>query len=92
MISIDMKEVERRIPPEWLAEAKLAMKTLRDADRSSDEPVERKKARKAIIDSDNYQKIWKKLNPILSDISCHKCWYCETNVTCPPKTGPENKW
>lgn len=81
MISIDMKEVERRIPPEWLTEAKLAMKALRDADRSSDDPIERKKARKAIIDSDNYQKIWKKLNPILSDISCHKCWYCETNET-----------
>jgi len=81
MILIDIEEVRQRIPPEWQAEANQALEALNAADRSSDDPAEKKKARKAIIDSNNYQKIWKKLNPILSEISCHKCWYCETNET-----------
>jgi uncharacterized protein (TIGR02646 family) len=79
MISINIEEVRRRISPKWILEAEQAIEALNAADRSSDDPSERKKARKAIIDDNDYQEIWKKLKPLLSEISCHKCWYCETN-------------
>jgi 5-methylcytosine-specific restriction endonuclease McrA len=79
MILIDIEEVRPKISPEWQEEARKAIEALNDADRSSEDPAERKKARKAIIDNPTYQAIWRDLKPRLSEISYHKCWYCETN-------------
>jgi len=44
MILIDIDEVRLKISPEWQEEARKAIEALNDADRSSEDPAERKKA------------------------------------------------
>jgi len=68
MISIDLDKVEDALPADWEERAQAAL----DLVAEIRDPAERAAA------INKRSKLWGELKDILSELSHHKCWYCES--------------
>ncbi len=65
-----MRQVARKVKPEWLAKAAEALAKVR-----ATPPAQRLKA------INRQDQVWKDLKELLSSASAGKCWYCESRET-----------